>query len=691
MYLARLSLTKTIAFTLSHELVHFIKKWSPNKYAAFAEFLIDQYAAHGISSANLLKQKMLELKTTDVEFAYEEMIADACETMLLDSNATVKLMELRKSDLELFEKIKLHVLKILNNIREAYKSLGYKPTSAEANALLGMKDVIEKFYSMFEEAAVDATQNYQALGTEGYNEFVAKVAKNTNETEASKEMGEQRYKRQAKRDVYASGLHREAVTIDDVKAIRDITDKRGKISINKLTSDELKILQKWAYKYWNDLNIRTKSPFFRAWFGEWRAHDTKNKTIISFTPSYSKERVTKNRGDVTIKDVGWTVTISGHGERNTNAHSGNEKKSLHGLTNIRELLENSILFDTELHEHHNNNAPNELIAFDHKLYSLGIDKEGVVSLYKITVEEYYQDWKHPDSKRFHNLRYVEKIAEIPTKKVAENLEGRQDFDESRAVSFSENPATKYSISDLYHLVKYYDKEFTVADEVSPTSINEDGTPRMFDYTTEDGSSIKVFKNGAGQIKSAETGRDANIGTFDGNNDNIHYQKKKTSNREILANALDTMVQNDIERKKLEQYKKNIALMDAEEKKLTDLNAKIKELSFAKGARDTQKIKELKSEAIKTTNRINTYDRTLLNLEGTAALKGVLEREKQKAYKRAEEKGREALDSGIEAKKQTAFAVCFCYALSFKYSRAILYPSNPCPQIVLFATKETYEN
>jgi hypothetical protein len=163
---------KTIAYTLSHELVHFIKKWSPEKFNTFAEFLMEQYASHGVSAATLLKNKMVELKTRDADKAYEELICDACETMLLDSNAVVKLMELRKSDLELFEKIKLHILKILNDIREAYKKLGYQPTSDEAKALLGMKDVLEQFYSLFEEAAVDATQTYQAtIGTRSLEDF----------------------------------------------------------------------------------------------------------------------------------------------------------------------------------------------------------------------------------------------------------------------------------------------------------------------------------------------------------------------------------------------------------------------------------------------------------------------------------------------------------------------------------------
>ena len=154
---------KTIAFTMSHELVHFIKKWSPAKYDTFAKFLMEQYAKHGTDTSELLSKKMTELKTDDADYAYEEMIADACETMLLDSNAVYKLMELRKTDLELFDKIKLHIHELLNKIRNMYKKLGLTPTSDEAKALLEMKDVLEQIYSLFEEAAVDAAQSYQAI------------------------------------------------------------------------------------------------------------------------------------------------------------------------------------------------------------------------------------------------------------------------------------------------------------------------------------------------------------------------------------------------------------------------------------------------------------------------------------------------------------------------------------------------
>lgn len=130
------------------------------------------------------------------------------------------------------------------------------------------------------------------------------------------------------------------------------------------------------------------------------------------------------------------------------------------------------------------------------------------------------------------------------------------------------------------------------------------------------------------------------------------ESDKFSNRSLLTGALETIAQNDIERNKLEQYKQKIDLINAEEQKLLELRIKIKELSFAKGPRDTKAIRDLQFEANQAANRINTYDRQLLNLESTKALKGVLEREKAQAFKRAEKKGKEALARQREKAAET---------------------------------------
>ena len=82
-----------------------------------------------------------------------------------------------------------------------------------------------------------------------------------------------------------------------------------------------------------------------------------------------------------------------------------------------------------------------------------------------------------------------------------------------------------------------------------------------------------------------------------------------------ANALESAAQNDIERKKLTEYKGKIEAMDAEEQKLYDLRAQIKELSSDKAKAD--EVRKLRDEATAAANRINIYDKQLLRLEASA--------------------------------------------------------------------------
>ena len=133
--------------------------------------------------------------------------------------------------------------------------------------------------------------------------------------------------------------------------------------------------------------------------------------------------------------------------------------------------------------------------------------------------------------------------------------------------------------------------------------------------------------------------------YDLKKDTVLYSDRDSdsiSTRSLLANALEGAAQNDIERQKLAQYKAKIELIEAEQKKLSEIRLKIRELSFAKGPRDTEQIRKLQFEEKQTANRINTYDRQLLNLQSTTALKNVLEREKKLAYEKAKREGKEAL-------------------------------------------------
>ena len=146
-----------------------------------------------------------------------------------------------------------------------------------------------------------------------------------------------------------------------------------------------------------------------------------------------------------------------------------------------------------------------------------------------------------------------------------------------------------------------------------------------------------------------------VGTVFENSGLPQFSERDTesvSNRSLLANAFEGVAKDDIERNKIREYKGKIDLIEAEERKLSELNEKIKELSFAKGPRDTAAIRDLQFEARQTANRINTYDKQLLRLEASKPLQDVLAREKKQAYQRAEQRGKEAMAAYREKAAKT---------------------------------------
>lgn len=124
---------------------------------------------------------------------------------------------------------------------------------------------------------------------------------------------------------------------------------------------------------------------------------------------------------------------------------------------------------------------------------------------------------------------------------------------------------------------------------------------------------------------------------------IHYSDRDPDyidSRTLLTNALETVAKNDAEKNLLADYRKNIDLIQIKESELSEIKAKIKELSFASGPRDTEKIEYWKGRAEKLQNSINWYDKRLLSLEANEHLKSVVARERNKARKLAYEKNRE---------------------------------------------------
>ena len=185
-----------------------------------------------------------------------------------------------------------------------------------------------------------------------------------------------------------------------------------------------------------------------------------------------------------------------------------------------------------------------------------------------------------------------------------------------------------------------------------------GLPDDYKYPKAVTNAFKIIGNGIPtQLTKAVMGGvldSAYEQTHDGQVLYSDRSPSSVSTRSLLANALETTAQNDIEKTKLAQYKGKIELIEAEYAKLSEIKKKANEIRFAKGrtSAETKKLKALDFEANEIANRINTYDRQLLNLEATTALKNVLQREKKLAYDKAKKEGKAALAKQKEKAAQT---------------------------------------
>ncbi len=121
--------------------------------------------------------------------------------------------------------------------------------------------------------------------------------------------------------------------------------------------------------------------------------------------------------------------------------------------------------------------------------------------------------------------------------------------------------------------------------------------------------------------------------------------ESVSNRSLLANAFEGVAQTDMEKQKIQEYRSKIDLMNGQEQKLRKLNQQIKELSFAKGKRDTAKIRALRDEATKTANRISIYDKQLLRLESSMPWQDSLKRANRCQQETKTPPGRGEISSG----------------------------------------------
>ncbi len=668
--------------------------------------------------------------------ALDEVIADGCEMLLRDSKALEKLA---MENASLFVKVVTKVREFIANLRKAQTDM-YGGNEELHDAALKLREELkslEEVQEVFDNAFENSIRNMRDALTEAEN---AKTRENLDvlEKQAEKEglqLSEEIGDRYADYD--------KPITVYDVEVLRSI----GRKSINSFTSEDIQKAAKWAYKFYKELG--TKSPFFRAWFGDWRAKDRNGVKVVD-TAGYTKGQKVYN------EDTSWDINVNRQVGKETSNHRGkNEQSAVKYLPYIDDITKKAVLLGTESSDDSNVNS-----LFFHSMYAY-TEVLGYPALLKLQVEEL-----------FYNSRDESGI--IHRDYILQNIEEEQ-LPRSKQVSslhHLENGSSTITVSDLYSFVKRFDKDFSAAHEVNPALLNEDGTPKVFyhgtrerftvfdktkrgsntntkishnwffaadketansyyplgvmeylynktnnesfnptklrenirgnlyelyvsakkplvvdvanyDYTVhrenadawteyaeladKNGNDVIILLNAmdnqlkpkarestvvlfrdSSQVKSATD----NIGTFDKGYKDILYSEETETSRDTLVSDMEAVAETDEEKSFVEKLKSEVKKANALQKELAEVNRKIKEISFTKGA-DRSALPSLNEERERIAKKLNRLDSKFYGYRGYDTFKTLAERKSKEAVIAERLRGKEALRSQKQKYQEAA--------------------------------------
>ena len=442
-------------YTLGHELTHYIRQNSPEKFKAFADLIMESFGNRGVSADALIQEQIAKAarngRNISYETAYEEMIADSMETILADGKALERLGQIQQKEPSLGQTIRQWAKDTAEKIRavvNAYK--GEKADSLEGRITAQLEQVLPELEELYAEGLADAAGTGTAQSVES----------------AKKAAPEGGVKYQAR----SNGSLDEA----EIETIQKI----GRRSLNSFTSADIRATEALARRYYQEMG--EKSPFFRAWFGDWRAND--NDTAVQIATQQADAR-----GSVLNADTGWNVQISGKVFNETRSHNAlNNVAARQYLPYINDIVSKAVLLDSFGVDSKKAKSSNSLLM--HSLYAVADIGNGPEVL-KLFVEEMNNPNSSDTNKRAYQLQNIEKASAASVR-----VQGKAPS------SVTNTADTIRTVADLFAYVKRKDSNFSP----NPSSkvVNADGTPKVVYHGTN--AEFTVFHSSNGTYWFSES-------------------------------------------------------------------------------------------------------------------------------------------------------------------------------------------
>lgn len=437
---------------LSHEFTHFVEELSAEKFRKFTDVLFDVLGKSDVDVNRLIEAKEAVLRNTEEykdrsekelrAIAYSEAVAEMMEPVLTDTDAISRISQkIKQQDRSLWGKIKDFIKGIVEKLKAAYRDM--EPDSAIARLTRETVTNSEAVLEAFSDAAADAVLNYNL----------------------------QEGQKNSAREGVRYSKRKSLLTEAEIEKIQSI----GQKSLNKFSHEDIQATEKFAKIYWNEMGV--KSPFFRAWFGDWRINDSSPITVANKPGDV--------RGTVHNADTGWDINVSGKIFSETKAHGSTAARgAVPYLPFINDIVENAVLLDSFGLK--NGKSPNSLLM--HSLYAVADIGNGQ-EVVKLLVEEMNDPNSETTKKRSYQLQNIEKAFAASVR-----VQGKATSSAPSSVTNTANAIR--TVADLFSNVKQKDRDF-MPNKASKV-VNADGTPKVMYHGTN--AEFTVFDRSKGKKK-----------------------------------------------------------------------------------------------------------------------------------------------------------------------------------------------
>ena len=232
----------TMLFTASHELVHWIKDSSIQQFNALKDFVLDVLGKEGVNIDTLIEKQIAKARennrTMDRDGAIEEIVADACMSVLSTESGIQAVTSLKTKNRGLWNTLKRFFTNFFNRIDKMYK--GVKVDSAEGQYLADMHEEAKRLRDLFAESAA--------------------VASEANKT-APKQTKAQQEEALKKGYIKTKNIKSNARLTESHRAkLAAMSDSASAVPMDKLLERYDAIA-----KVWNDIGGELNSNFLEAW------------------------------------------------------------------------------------------------------------------------------------------------------------------------------------------------------------------------------------------------------------------------------------------------------------------------------------------------------------------------------------------------------------------------------------------